>query len=133
MTPGDGRRCAPRAPRARSSAYCQADVRESIAGDLDEFFQRDCRTHGAGRARLRYWRHATALTIRFGIERGRDCRTQLMHTRISWMDVKLGCADAGGVSRMTIAGGLAIAIAIGLGAGVVDVSRDFFRPTIPAP
>ena len=32
-----------------------------------------------------------------------------------------------------MAGGLAIAIAIGLGAGWYDVSRDFFRPRIPLP
>ena len=72
MTPGGGRRCTPpRTARAIVERVLPADVRESIAGDLDEFFQRDCRTHGAGRARLRYWRHATALTIRFGVERGR--------------------------------------------------------------
>src|SRR4029453_13694553 len=80
----------PRVARAVVERVLPFDVRESIAGDLDEFFQRDCRTHGPGRARLRYWRHATALTIRFAIERGRDWRTPLMHTRMAWMDVKRG-------------------------------------------
>ena len=123
----------PRVARAVVERVLPADVRESIAGDLDEFFQRDCRTHGPGRARLRYWRHATALTIRFAIERGRDWRTQLMHTRMSWMDLKLGLRMLVKYPGLTIAGGLAIAIAIGLGAGWYDVSRDFFRPTIPLP
>ena len=34
---------------------------------------------------------------------------------------------------LTIAGGLALAIAIGIGAGWYDFSRDFFRPTLPLP
>ena len=135
MTPpaSGGRFNPPRVARAVVERVLPADVRESIAGDLDEFFQRDCRTHGPGRARLRYWGHATALTIRFAIERGRDWRTQLMHTRMSWMDVKLGLRMLVKYPGLTIAGGLAIAIAIGLGAGWYDVSRDFFRPTIPLP
>jgi hypothetical protein len=87
MTPpaSGGRFNPPRVARAVVERVLPADVRESIAGDLDEFFQRDCRTHGPSRARLRYWRHATALTIRFAIERGRDWSTQLMHTRILLM------------------------------------------------
>jgi len=118
MTPpaSGGRFNPPRVARAVVEHVLPADVRESIAGDLDEFFQRDCRTHGPGRARLRYWRHATALTIRFAIERGRDWRTQLMHTRMSWMDLKLGLRMLVKYPGLTIAGGLAIAIAIGLGA-----------------
>lgn len=135
MTPpaSGGRFSPPRVARAVVERVLPADVRESIAGDLDEFFQRDCRTHGPGRARLRYWRRATALTIRFAIERGRDWRTQLMYTRMSWMDLKLGVRMLVKYPGLTIAGGLAIAIAIGLGAGWYDVSRDFFRPTIPLP
>ena len=123
----------PRVPRALVESVLPADVRDSIVGDLDEFFQRDCRAHGPSRARLRYWRHAAALTMRFAIERGRDWPTQLMHTRLSWMDVKLGLRMLVKYPGLTTAGGLAIAIAIGLGAGWYDVSRDFFRPTIPLP
>ena len=124
-------------PPAIAAAIVQrvlpSDVRESIAGDLDEFFQRDCFTHGPGRARLRYWRRATALTVRFAFERGRDWRTELMQTPMSWIDLKLGVRMLLKYPGLTIAGGLAIAIAIGLGAGWYDVSRDFFRPTIPLP
>ena len=49
------------------------------------------------------------------------------------MDLKLGLRMLVKYPGLTIAGGLAIAIAIGLGAGWYDVSRDFFRPTIPLP
>ena len=34
---------------------------------------------------------------------------------------------------LTIAGGLALAIAIGIGAAWFDVSRQMWRPTIPLP
>ena len=54
-------------------------------------------------------------------------------SRMSWMDLKLGLRMLVKYPGLTIAGGLAIAIAIGLGAGWYDVSRDFFRPTIPLP
>jgi hypothetical protein len=123
----------PRLAQAVLERVLPADVRESIAGDLNEFFQRDCRTYGPGRARLRYWTHATALAIRFAIERAAGWRTHLMQTKVSWMDFKLGLRMLVRYPGLTIAGGLAIAIAIGLGAGWYDVSRDFFRPTIPLP
>jgi hypothetical protein len=54
MTPParGGRFNPPRVARAVVERVLPADVRESIAGDLDEFFQRDCRAHGPGRARV---------------------------------------------------------------------------------
>jgi predicted permease len=135
MTPAGsgGRFSPPGAARALVERVLPVDVRESIAGDLDEFFQRDCRTHGPGRARRRYWRHAAALTFRFAVERGREGSRHLMHARTSWMDLKLGLRMLVKYPGLTFAGGLAIAIAIGLGAGWYDVSRDFFRPAIPLP
>jgi putative ABC transport system permease protein len=50
MTPpaSGSRRHPPRVARAVVERVLPADVREAIAGDLDEFFQRDCRTHGPG-------------------------------------------------------------------------------------
>ena len=48
-------------------------------------------------------------------------------------DYKLGLRMLLKYPGLTIAGGLALAIAIGIGAGWYDVSRDFLRPTIPLP
>jgi len=49
-----------------------ADVRESVTGDLDEVFQRDCRRHGLPSARRRYWRQTMSFTLHFVVERWRD-------------------------------------------------------------
>ena len=51
-----------------------SDVRESVTGDLDEVFQRDCRTYGLRSARRRYWRQTISFTRHFVMERRRDRR-----------------------------------------------------------
>ena len=52
---------------------------------------------------------------------------------VSWVDVKLGARMLLRFPGLSIAGGLALAIAIGVGAGWYDVLRDQLRPTIPLP
>ena len=49
-----------------------SDVREPVTGDLDEVFQRDCRTDGLRSARRRYWRQTISFTLHFVVERWRD-------------------------------------------------------------
>jgi len=56
-----------------------------------------------------------------------------MAVAMSWLDVKLGFRMLRKYPGLTLAGGLALAIAIGLGAGWFDFSRDFFRPALPLP
>jgi putative ABC transport system permease protein len=48
-------------------------------------------------------------------------------------DYKLGFRMLVKYPGLSIAGGLALAIAIGIGAGWYDVTRDVFRPTLPLP
>src|SRR5689334_23952145 len=48
-------------------------------------------------------------------------------------DYKLGFRMLIKYPGLTIAGGLALAIAIGVGAAWFDLSGDLFRPTIPLP
>ena len=48
-------------------------------------------------------------------------------------DYKLGLRMLLKFPGLTIAGGLALAIAIGVGAGWYDLSRDLFAPTLPLP
>ena len=52
---------------------------------------------------------------------------------ISWLDVQLGLRMLIRYKGLTLAGGLALAIAIGLGAGWYDVVRDQLHPTLPVP
>ena len=56
-----------------------------------------------------------------------------MRIGMSWLDVKLGFRMLARFPGLTIAGGLALAIAIGVGAGWFDLFRDLFRPSIPLP
>jgi putative ABC transport system permease protein len=52
---------------------------------------------------------------------------------ISWLDVQLGVRMLIRYKGLTLVGGLALAIAIGLGAGWYDVMRDQLHPTLPLP
>ena len=52
---------------------------------------------------------------------------------ISWLDVQLGLRMLIRYKGLTLAGGLALAFAIGLGAGWYDVMRDQLHPTLPLP
>jgi hypothetical protein len=124
----------PRSAQALLELVLPVDVRESIAGDLDELFQRDCRRHGVRRARLRYSRQALSFAVRFTVERCVDWRREtMMRTRLSGMDMKLGLRMLIKYPGLTMAGGFALALAIGVGAGWYEVSRDLFRPSIPLP
>jgi len=51
----------------------------------------------------------------------------------SWLDVKLGFRMLAKYPGLTLAGGLALASAIGIGAGWYDLSGDLLRPTLPLP
>jgi hypothetical protein len=68
-----------------------ADVRESVTGDLDEVFRRDCRRPDLSGARRRYWRQTVSFTLHFVVERWRDRRQGgLMRVGLSWLDFKVG-------------------------------------------
>jgi putative ABC transport system permease protein len=58
-------------------------------------------------------------------------------TRETWgwsmQDYKLGIRMLAKYPGLTIVGGVALAIAIGIGAGWYDISRDLIRPTLPLP
>ncbi len=52
---------------------------------------------------------------------------------MSWLDVQLGLRMLLRYKGLTLAGGLALAIAIGLGAGWFDAVRDQLHPNLPLP
>ncbi len=56
-----------------------------------------------------------------------------MRMGMSWLDVKLGFRMLIRYPGLTLAAGLALAIAIGIGAGWYDLTGDLFRPRLPLP
>ena len=65
-----------------------------------------------------------------GLRRERNGRVTMS---MSWLDVKLGFRMLRRYPGLTAASGLALAIAIGLGAGWYDLAGDFWRPRLPLP
>ena len=110
------------------------DVRESVTGDLDEVFQRDCRRYGLPGARRRYWRQTISFTLHFVVERWRDRRRGgLMRMGLSWLDFKLGFRMLSRYPMLTVVGSLAMAVAIGVGAGTFEVITRVTDPSLPLP
>ena len=64
---------------------------------------------------------------------GNDAKGDLMRIGMSWLDVKLGLRMLVRYKGLTMAGGLALALAIGIGAGWYDLASSVLRPTLPLP
>ena len=111
-----------------------ADVREAVTGDLDEVFERHCRRYGLPSARRRYWRQTISFTLHFVAERWRDRRAGgLMRMGLSWLDFKLGFRMLSRYPMLTVVGSLAMAVAIGVGAGTFEVITRVTDPSLPLP
>lgn len=103
---------------------------DDVIGDLEEAHRRHLRRHGAAKARLLTVLELidlSAALIRVRWARGRPKGIDMVQ------DYKLGVRMLLKYPGLTIAGGLALAIAIGIGAGWYDLTRDILRPTIPLP
>ena len=104
---------------------------DNLVGDLEETHRRHSGRHGRVAAQMR-----TAVDTL-------DMAGALVRTRIdvfgiykgsgTLQDYKLGMRMLIKYPGLTIAGGLALAIAIGLGAGWYDFSGDMFRPALSLP
>jgi putative ABC transport system permease protein len=103
---------------------------DDVIGDLEEAHRRRLRRQGAIKARL-----LTALAI--GEMSAALMRVRAARARVKGIDMvqdyKLGLRMLLKYPGLTIAGGLALAIAIGVGSAWYDVTSDFLRPSIPLP
>lgn len=104
---------------------------EDILGDLQEAHWRRAQHHSRVAARaltaIETFEMATALV------RARIIRFQINKGSSIVQDYRLGVRMLVKYPGLTFAGGLALAIAIGIGAGWYDLSRDLFRPNLPLP
>ena len=108
-----------------------AEQADDVVGDLEEAHRRRLQRHGRASASMltviETFDMAAALSRsrfdRFWTNKGNS----LVH------DYKLGLRMLVKFPGLTIAGGLALAIAIGVGAGWYELSRNLLRPAIPLP
>jgi predicted permease len=106
---------------------------QSVTGDLDEVFQRDCELYGLPGARRRYWRQTMSFTLHFVVERWRDRRRGQMRMGLSWLDFKVGFRMLSRYPMLTVVGSLAMAVAIGVGAFTFEVITRVIDPSLPLP
>jgi putative ABC transport system permease protein len=119
------------------------DQRAAYAAEMADAFRRELASRRAqGRwGTLRFVVAAWIDGVRAGLGERRYRRQQrrysgygeTMNLGMSWLDVKLGFRMLRRFPGLTVAGGLALTIAIGLGTAWHDLSRDLFRPPLPLP
>ena len=104
---------------------------EDVLGDIQEAHAFRLQRHGALTARVL----TTIETVEMAaaLLRARVDRMRRNRGNSILQDYKLGLRMLAKYPGLTLAGGLALAIAIGVGSAWYDLSRDLFRPTIPLP
>ncbi len=118
----------PRWSVALLRVLCPPAELDDVLGDLDEARRHRLRRGGSAH-------FATAvdtLDMATALVRARFIRARI-HGSIMLQDYKLGLRMLVKYPGLTIAGGLALASAIGIGAAWYDVTRQMWRPTIPLP
>ena len=123
----------PRLARACLRRALPADVRDDILGDLEERFVRDAGSAGGNLARWRYRRAALTFSIRFLFERVRDSLRAIGRVRLSLLDFRLGVRMLARYPMLTIVGGIALSLAIALGAAVFAFISMMLWPSLPLP
>ncbi len=104
---------------------------DDVLGDLEESRQMRLQQHGPVIARVLTTIEAVDMTVALARARFHAFRTNKGSSMLQ--DYKLGLRMLLKYPGLTFAGGLALAIAIGIGAGWYDLSGDLFRPKLPLP
>jgi putative ABC transport system permease protein len=102
---------------------------DDVLGDLDEARQHRLRTRGRP---ARWATVVDTFDMAIALVHARGIRAHI-RWRLLVQDLKLGLRMLAKFPGLTIAGGLALTIAIGVGAGWFDATRQMWRPTIPLP
>jgi putative ABC transport system permease protein len=123
----------PRFARAWLRRALPLDVREHIAGDLEERFMRDVGSAGPSAARWRYRRAAASFSFRFALERLRESLRSIAGVRLSALDLRLGVRMLVRYPLLTVVGSVALSLAIAIGASVFAFISLLLWPTVPLP
>lgn len=105
--------------------------RDDVLGDLEESRWRRTQRHSSVAARLLTALDTLDMAAALIGARAAAYRTNSGSSIMQ--DYKLGLRMLVKYPGLTLAGGLALAIAIGIGSAWYDLSGDLFRPTIPLP
>jgi predicted permease len=131
----------PRIARALLERPLPGDLRATVTVDLDEMYVRRVEREGALRARIWYRAQALSFLVRFGWQRLRE-RLERPRAReritsldrgfyFSLLDWKLGFRMLVKYPGLSAISGIALAAAIGTGAGFVEVMTTTLRPKLP--
>ena len=104
---------------------------EDVLGDLEEAHRN--RTQRHGRVAARVLTAVETIEMAAALVRARVARFRTNRGSSIVQDCKLGFRMLVKYPGLTLAGGLALAIAIGIGAGWYDLTGDLLRPTLPLP
>ncbi len=127
---GNGGPRPPRLARRLLHAALPADVRDDVAGDVEEVFADRCRERGPFRAKVWFWGQTLSLATRFAVERVRDALLPSGSASFG-LDLRLGLRMLVKYPMLTLIGGIAITIAVALGVGASEFVRDMMAPTLP--
>ena len=121
----------PRWARALLRALAPSGYADDVLGDLEEAHRNRTQRHGRLIASL--LTAIETLDMAHALVRARIARPRTNGGHSMMQDYKLGVRMLVKYPGLTLAGGLALAIAIGIGAGWYDLMGDLLRPTVPLP
>src|SRR5687767_4589766 len=104
---------------------------DDLLGDLEESHLRRLAQHDGIAARVLTTVDALDMATALARARAEGFRRNKRNSLVQ--DYKLGWRMLLKYPGLTVAGGLALAIAIGIGAGWYDLTGDFLRPRLPLP
>jgi predicted permease len=122
-------RKAPRWASLLLRALAPPEQAEDVLGDLEEAHRHRASRHPPLAARA--LTTVETLDMAVALVRARVDRFRINGGSSLIQDYKLGFRMLRKYPGLTFAGGLALAIAIGIGAGWYEVTRDLFRPRLP--
>ena len=122
---------APRWAAALLRALAPRAQRDDLLGDFEEAHRRRVAQHTRPAAYV--GTAVDALDMARAILRARVTDVRIYKGNSLVQDYKLGVRMLVKYPGLTLAGGLALAIAIGIGAAWYDYTRDFWRPHLPFP